>query len=64
MTNLLNVGDNVLHLKANNIEEGYVLPSTGGMGTKWFYVFGSGMIGFAAVILITKKRFAKARNIR
>lgn len=34
------------------------LPVTGGMGTTLFYVFGSAMVIFAAVLLITKKRVA------
>lgn len=37
-------------------ESGSKLPSTGGMGTTLFYVFGSIMFIGAAVLLITKKR--------
>lgn len=37
-------------------EAGSKLPSTGGMGTTLFYVFGSIMFIGAAVLLITKKR--------
>ena len=39
-------------------EAGSKLPSTGGMGTTLFYVFGSVMFVGAAVLLITKKRMA------
>ena len=37
---------------------GDLLPSTGGMGTTLFYVFGTLMVAAAAVLLITKKRMA------
>ena len=36
--------------------QGTKLPSTGGMGTTLFYVFGSVMVAAALVLLITKKR--------
>lgn len=36
--------------------KGDVLPSTGGIGTTMFYVFGGLMFACAAVLLITKKR--------
>lgn len=36
--------------------KGNVLPSTGGIGTTMFYVFGGLMFACAAVLLITKKR--------
>lgn len=38
--------------------KGTVLPTTGGMGTTLFYVFGVAMVVAAAVLLITKKRMA------
>ena len=37
---------------------GTVLPSTGGMGTTLFYIFGGLMFVGAAVLLVTKKRMA------
>ncbi|MBR1972066.1 MAG: isopeptide-forming domain-containing fimbrial protein [Oscillospiraceae bacterium] len=39
-------------------DAGNTLPSTGGMGTTLFYVFGSIMVLGALVLLITKKRMA------
>lgn len=37
---------------------GSTLPSTGGVGTTMFYVFGSIMVVAAVVLLVTKKRMA------
>ena len=37
-------------------EKGNVLPSTGGVGTTLFYVFGSMLVIAAAVYFVTKKR--------
>lgn len=39
---------------------GTELPSTGGVGTTLFYVFGSMMVVGAAIVLITKKRMGAA----
>lgn len=39
---------------------GAVLPSTGGMGTTMFYIFGGTMMMAAVVLLVTKKRMADA----
>ena len=39
-------------------DKGNTLPSTGGIGTTLFYVFGGLMVAGAAVLLITKKRMA------
>ena len=36
--------------------QGTVLPSTGGVGTTLFYVFGALMVAAAVVLLVTKKR--------
>ena len=41
-------------------KSGTELPSTGGMGTTLFYVFGSMMVVGAAVVLVTKKRMGAA----
>lgn len=38
--------------------QGTVLPTTGGMGTTLFYVFGGLMVAAAAVLLVTKKRMS------
>ena len=35
---------------------GVVLPSTGGTGTKWFYILGGAVILGAGVLWITRKR--------
>jgi LPXTG-motif cell wall-anchored protein len=39
-------------------EAGSKLPTTGGMGTTLFYVFGGIMVLAAVVLLVTKKRMA------
>lgn len=41
-------------------KSGTELPSTGGVGTTMFYVFGSMMVVGAAVVLVTKKRMTAA----
>lgn len=41
-------------------KSGTELPSTGGMGTTLFYVFGSLMVVGAAILLVTKKRMSAA----
>lgn len=38
------------------------LPSTGGIGTKLFYLGGGAMVAVAGVFLITKKRMGKSEN--
>lgn len=43
--------------KVNN-QSGTELPSTGGMGTTIFYIFGSILVLGAAVLLVTKKRMS------
>lgn len=40
-------------------KSGTTLPSTGGIGTTLFYVFGGLMVAGAAVLLVTKKRMAE-----
>ena len=40
-------------------KEGSTLPSTGGIGTKLFYIFGGILVAGSGVLLITKKRMAK-----
>jgi fimbrial isopeptide formation D2 family protein/LPXTG-motif cell wall-anchored protein len=39
-------------------KEGTTLPSTGGMGTKLFYLFGSILLIGASILLITKRRMS------
>lgn len=41
---------------------GAELPSTGGIGTKIFYLGGGAMVAVAGVFLITKKRMGKSEN--
>lgn len=43
-------------------KKGSVLPSTGGIGTKLFYLGGGAMVAVAGVFLITKKRMGKAEK--
>lgn len=43
-------------------KKGSELPSTGGMGTKIFYLGGGAMVAVAGVFLITKKRMGKSEN--
>lgn len=38
--------------------QGSILPTTGGIGTTLFYVFGAILVGAAVVLLVTKKRMA------
>ena len=54
------VYDNLLKLFTITVVnvKGNTLPSTGGIGTTLFYVFGGLMFAGAAVLLITKKRMA------
>jgi fimbrial isopeptide formation D2 family protein/LPXTG-motif cell wall-anchored protein len=40
-------------------KEGSPLPSTGGIGTKLFYLFGGILVAGSGILLITKKRMAK-----
>jgi len=42
--------------------EGSALPSTGGIGTKLFYLFGSLLVAGSVVLLVTKKRMAVKEN--
>ena len=60
-----NVSDKTMTLatvtvKVNN-QSGTELPSTGGMGTTFFYVAGSILLLGAAVLLVTKKRMNAAK---
>lgn len=49
---------------ANTVENSFKssLPSTGGIGTKIFYLGGGAMVAVAGVFLITKKRMGKSEN--
>lgn len=51
--------DNYLYAEIINVA-GTVLPSTGGIGTTLFYVFGGIMVLGAVVLLVTKKRMLSA----
>ena len=55
-------GDNVPSATEIGVlnQKGSTLPSTGGIGTTLFYVFGGIMVLAAVVLLITKKRMASA----
>lgn len=46
--------------KVNN-QSGTELPSTGGMGTKVFYIIGGVLVAAAVILLITKKRMSAER---
>lgn len=48
-------GTNVNPVKVEN-KSGSILPSTGGMGTTLFYIFGAILVVGSGVVLITKKR--------
>ena len=48
-------GEFAFKIQVENVK-GNTLPSTGGIGTTLFYIFGSLMFAGAAVLLITKKR--------
>lgn len=48
-------------VKVNN-QSGTELPSTGGIGTKIFYIAGAILAVGAAVLLVTKKRVSKTKN--
>lgn len=47
--------DEVTEVKVLN-KTGSILPSTGGMGTTLFYIFGAILVIGSGVVLITKKR--------
>lgn len=48
--------DNLVHTLSVENTSGPVLPSTGGMGTKLFYIAGGALILVAAVLLISRKK--------
>ncbi|WP_024861697.1 isopeptide-forming domain-containing fimbrial protein [Ruminococcus flavefaciens] len=50
--------DNIYELQVINAK-GNTLPSTGGMGTKLFYIIGSLLVAGSIVLLVTKKRMSK-----
>lgn len=53
MTDIVNVAFQIEN------KEGSTLPSTGGIGTKLFYLFGGILVAGSGVLLITKKRMTK-----
>ena len=55
--NLTDLDENALEVENN---AGTELPSTGGMGTTMFYVFGAILMVVAAVLLVTKRRMNMA----
>ena len=50
-----NTATNAKWVKVEN-KTGSILPSTGGMGTTLFYIFGAILVIGSGVVLITKKR--------
>lgn len=54
---MVNGATNTLYAEIVNVS-GSTLPSTGGMGTTLFYIFGGIMVLAAVVLLVTKKRMA------
>ena len=53
--------DNAFYVEIEN-RYGATLPSTGGIGTKLFYIFGSLLVVGSGVLLITKKRMNTKEN--
>ena len=39
----------------NKERPGYVMPSTGGMGTHWFYILGFGILAVLGVVLYNRR---------
>jgi len=52
---VVTAGTNAIELTVEN-ETGTVLPSTGGIGTKLFYVVGAILVIGAGVVLVARKR--------
>ena len=54
------LGTNNIFTKITNLK-GNVLPSTGGIGTRIFYIVGGILMVSAGIVLITKARFKKSK---
>ena len=52
----ITIGDNTVEKVEVENKSGSILPSTGGMGTTLFYIFGAILVIGSGVVLITKKR--------
>ena len=54
----ITIGESTVSVKQVEVENktGSILPSTGGMGTTLFYIFGAILVIGSGVVLITKKR--------
>ena len=51
--------DNLVITQTIENKKGATLPSTGGMGTTLFYVFGAVLVIGAGIVLVTRRRMAK-----
>lgn len=57
----LTANDNMYEFKVVNVK-GTTLPTTGGMGTRLFYIVGGLLVAGSLVLLVTKKRMAAKEN--
>ena len=57
----LTANDNMYELKVVNVK-GTTLPTTGGMGTRLFYIVGGLLVAGSLVLLVTKKRMGAKEN--
>jgi LPXTG-motif cell wall-anchored protein len=54
--------DGDMFLKTIENRKGAILPTTGGIGTKLFYIFGSILVAGSVIFLVTKKRMSAKEN--
>lgn len=54
--------DGGMFLKTIENRKGSILPTTGGIGTKLFYIFGGLLVAGSVVFLVTKKRMSTKEN--
>lgn len=57
----LTANDNMYELKVVNVK-GTTLPTTGGIGTRLFYIVGGLLVAGSLVLLVTKKRMGAKEN--
>jgi LPXTG-motif cell wall-anchored protein len=51
-----------MFLKTIENRKGSILPTTGGMGTKLFYLFGGLLVAGSVIFLVTKRRMNTREN--